>query len=164
MNTRHLLTGLALATLAWSASAHDYKAGEIAIGHPWARPTVPGQAGGGGFLTLENKGAADRLLSAKSDVAKSTELHEMKMEGDVMKMREVGAIDLPAGQTVALKPGGYHVMFMGLKAPLKVGTSFPMVLKFEKAGEVTVQVNVETGQGGAGHGSGGHEGHGGMKH
>jgi copper(I)-binding protein len=71
------------------------------------------------------------------------ELHEMKMEGNVMRKREVSAVELPAGKAVELKPGGLHIMLMGLKAPLKEGDKFPLRLKFEKAGEVTVTVNVE---------------------
>ena len=132
---------LVLATLA--ASAHEFKLGSITIGHPYARATAAGQPTGGGFMKLVNGGAADRLLSASAEVSKSVEIHEMKMEGDVMKMRQVDGLALQAGQTVELKPGGYHVMFIGLKAPLKAGESFPVRLKFEKAGEVTVDVKVE---------------------
>jgi periplasmic copper chaperone A len=132
---------LGAATLA--AQAQEFKVGKIAIAHPYARATAPGQPAGGGFLKLENKGDADRLLSASASVAGSVELHTMSMEGDVMRMRQVDAIALPAGKTVELKPGGLHIMFMGLKAPLKAGDSFPMTLKFEKAGEVTVNVKVE---------------------
>ena len=94
-------------------------------------------------MTLANGGAADRLVSASADVSKTVELHEMKMEADVMRMRKVDGIALPAGRTVALEPGAYHLMFVGLKAPLKAGDSFPMKLKFEKAGEVTVDVKIE---------------------
>ncbi len=133
----------ALAAAAITAHAHSFQLGAIAIGHPYARATVPGQPAGGGYLKLDNRGAADRLLSASAGVAGSVELHTMSMEGDVMRMRQLDAIDLPAGKTVELKPGGLHIMFMGLKAPLKAGDSFPMKLKFEKAGEVTVQVKVE---------------------
>ena len=132
---------LTLASLA--AQAHEFKLGAITIGHPYARATAAGQPTGGGFMKLVNGGGADRLLSASAEVAKLVEIHEMKMEGDVMKMRQVDAIELQAGKTVELKPGGYHVMFIGLKAPLKVGDSFPVKLKFEKAGEVTVEVKVE---------------------
>ena len=104
---------------------------------------MPGQPTGGAFMVLVNKGGADRLLGISADVARSTELHEMKMENDVMRMRQVDGIDIGAGQTVELKPGGYHVMFVGLKAPLKAGERFPMKLKFEKAGEVTVDVTID---------------------
>jgi periplasmic copper chaperone A len=143
MKLRRLLTGMALVAAGIAAQAQEFKLGSIAIAHPYARATVPGQPAGGGFLTLDNKGADDRLLSASAGVSGAVELHSMSMDGDVMRMRQVDAIELPAGKTVALKPGGLHIMFIGLKAPLKAGDSFPLKLKFEKAGEVTVQVTVE---------------------
>ena len=143
MKLHPMLAGLARGLAAAISQAHDYKIGAIAIGHPYARATGAGQPIGGGFLKLVNGGDADRLVSASAEVSKSVELHEMKMEGDVMRMRQVDGIALQAGQTVELKPGGYHLMFVGLKAPLKAGDSFPMKLKFEKAGEVTVDVKVE---------------------
>lgn len=145
MNLITRFTTAALVSLAaLAAQAHEFTVGEIAIGHPYARATAPGQPTGGGFLRLENRGKVDdRLLSASADVGRATELHTMKMEGDVMRMREVGAIDLPAGKYVELKPGALHLMFIGLKGPLKEGDKFPLRLKFEKAGEVTVTVNVE---------------------
>ena len=136
----------ALATLglaALAAHAHSFKLGAIEIGHPYARATAPGQPSGGGYLSLSNAGANDRLLSASAEVSKAVELHTMTMEGDVMRMRQVDAIELPAGKKVELKPGGLHIMFIGLKAPLKQGDKFPLKLKFEKAGEVTVEVSVE---------------------
>ncbi|XVJ68678.1 MAG: copper chaperone PCu(A)C [Rhizobacter sp.] len=128
---------------AFTSQAHNFKVGAIDIGHPWARPTVAGQATGGGYLKLTNAGATDRLVSASTEVAASVELHTMSMDGHVMRMRQVEGIDLPAGQTVELKPGGFHIMFMGLKAPLQEGSKFPVKLKFEKAGEVVVEVKVE---------------------
>ena len=144
MNFIHrFLAAAALGAAALCAQAHDFKLGAIAIGHPYARATAAGQQAGGGFLKLENKGGDDRLVSASAGVAGSVELHTMSMEGDVMRMRQVDSIALPAGKTVELKPGGLHIMFMGLKTPLKAGDSFPMTLKFEKAGEVTVQVKVQ---------------------
>lgn len=139
-----LLLAAALAAIVLPAAAHSYKVGDLHIGHPWARPTVVGQTAGGAFLKIENRGAAaDKLLSARSDAAASTELHTMTMDGNVMRMREIGELPLPAGQTVELKPGDLHIMFMGLKAPLKVGDSVPLTLTFERAGEVTVDVKVE---------------------
>jgi copper(I)-binding protein len=127
-----------------AAAAHDYRAGPIRIDHPWARPTVSGQGAGGGFMLLDNsKGGADRLLAASSPAAERVELHSMAMDGDVMRMRQIDAIDLPAGQTVALKPGGLHFMLIGLKRPLALGSRVPMKLRFEKAGEVSVEVVIE---------------------
>ena len=143
MQVHAVLAAALLSFAAGAASAHDYKAGAIAIGHPYARATAAGQPTGGGFLKLANGGADDKLLSATAGVSASVELHEMKMEGDVMRMRQVDGIALPAGKSVELRPGGFHIMFVGLKAPLKAGDKFPMKLKFEKAGEVEVTVNVE---------------------
>lgn len=147
MTLQRSLTIVALGLAAALAQAHSFKLGAIDIGHPYARATVAGQPTGGGFLSLKNAGADDRLLSVSADVSKSVELHSMAMDGDVMKMRQVDAIDVPAGKSVELKPGGLHIMFIGLKAPLKAGDKFPLKLKFEKAGEVTVQVNVEAASG-----------------
>jgi len=142
------------------AQAQSFNAGAIEIGHPYARSTASGQSTGGGFLTLTNQGdAADRLLSASAEVSERVELHSMKMEGTVMRMRQVDAIDVPAGQRVELKPGGLHIMFIGLKAPLKEGERFPMTLRFEKAGEVKVDVAIEkltVPAAGGGHGHGKH--------
>lgn len=143
MHFRSFAAGLALACAALAAHAHDYKIGAITIDRPYARATLPGQPTGGAYLRLDNRGPADRLLAAKCDIARSVELHEMKMEGDVMRMRQLDAIDVPSNQATVLKPGGLHVMLMGLKAPLKEGQRFPMTLKFEKAGEVKVEVSVD---------------------
>jgi periplasmic copper chaperone A len=110
----------------------------------WARPTVAGQSGGGGFLTITGGAAADKLVSASAGVSKTVELHKMEMDGNVMRMRPVDAIEVPAGATVMLQPGGLHIMFIGLNKTLKAGDSFPMTLKFEKAGEVKVDVKVTT--------------------
>jgi periplasmic copper chaperone A len=142
MTLKNLIAVTAFALVAAAAQAREFKAGAITIGHPYARATAAGQPTGGGFMKLVNAGGNDKLLSATAEVSKTVELHEMRMEGDVMRMRQVDGIELPAGKTVELKPGGYHVMFIGLKAPLKVGDSFPMKLKFEKAGEATVSVSV----------------------
>ena len=143
MPIKPLVFGAALVLAAGIVGAHEFKAGAVAIGHPYARATAAGQTIGGGYFKLENNGGDDRLVSASAKVAGSVEIHEMKMEGDVMRMRQVDAIALPAGKTVELKPGGLHIMFIGLKAPLKAGAKFPMKLRFEKAGEVEVMVNVE---------------------
>jgi copper(I)-binding protein len=110
----------------------------------WARPTVAGQTSGGAFLRIIGGSTGDRLVSAGARVAKVAELHTMEMDGNVMRMRPVAAIDIPAGQTVELKPGGLHVMFVGLTQKLQTGTSFPLTLRFEKAGEVQVDVQVRT--------------------
>ena len=146
MKHQHLLAGLAAFTLGAAsllAHAEDFKLGALTVSRPYARATAPGQPVGGGFMTIANKGADDRLLSATAKVAKSVELHSMSMEGDVMRMRQVEGIALPAGQSVELKPGALHMMFMGLKAPLKAGDKVPVTLKFEKAGDLTVRISVQ---------------------
>ena len=135
---------LSLAALALLGSAHGAKAGAIEIGRAWARATAPGQPAGGNFLQLSNGGQSDRLLGASAAVAERVEMHSMTMEGDVMRMRQVDSIDLPAGQTVKLEPGGYHLMLLGLRQPLKAGSTFPLKLRFQKAGEVTVDVKIES--------------------
>jgi copper(I)-binding protein len=114
---------------------------QVKVEGAWARPTVPGQQGGGGFLTLTSI-AGDRLVGGSTPVAQRFELHTMAMKGDVMEMRQLDAIDLPAGKTVEFKPGGLHVMFIGLAQPLALGSKVPVTLKFEKAGEVKVDFDV----------------------
>ena len=136
MNRKCIVAGALLLAAASGAFA------QVKVEQPWARPTVEGQMAGGAFLKIQNVGGADRLLSASSSAAGMVQLHTMSMEGDVMKMREVEAIDLPAGKTVELRPGGLHLMLMGLKSPLKEGSKVPLTLKFEKAGEVKVEVPV----------------------
>lgn len=108
----------------------------------WARPTVNGQAGGGGFLTVNGGASADRLLSASAGVSKLVELHTMELDGSIMRMRQIDAVDIPAGRRVELKPGGLHVMFIGLTRTLKAGDRFALTLRFEKAGEVKVDMTV----------------------
>ncbi len=143
MRLKSLVGAAALSFAAFTVHSHEYKLGALTIGHPYARATAAGQPTGAGYMKLVNGGGADRLVAISADIASSVELHEMKLENDVMRMRQVEGIALPAGQTVELRPGGYHVMFVGLKAPLKAGERFPMKLKFEKAGEVTVHATVE---------------------
>ena len=111
---------------------------QVKVEGAWARPTVAGQQGGGGFVTLTSI-AGDRLVGGSTPVAQQLELHTMTMQGDVMQMRQVEAIDLPAGKKVELKSGGLHIMFTGLKQPLALGSKLPVTLKFEKAGEVKVE-------------------------
>ena len=136
---------LLLALLAESALARDYKLGDLQISQPWTRATAPTAPSAGGFLTITNKGAApDKLIAVKSPAAEMTQIHEMKMEGDIMRMRErEDGLEIAAGATVTLAPRGYHVMMMGLKAPLKQGEKVPLTLVFEKAGSVDVELAVE---------------------
>lgn len=142
----HRFSFLTLAVLLTGAShAHEYTVKELHIGHPYARPTVAHQPGGAAYLSIENKGSqGDRLVGVTSPVAKSAQIHSMSMDGNVMKMREVGEISVPSGAKVEMKPGnGYHIMLMGLSQPLKVGEKIPLTLSFEKAGKAEVSVVVE---------------------
>ena len=158
--TRMLLLPLAL--LAAPAFAHDYAAGGLRIDHPHAFATPPGAPVAGGYMTIENGAAEDDRLMAievDPDVAGTVQLHEMTMDGDVMRMREVeGGIPLPTGETVALEPGGLHVMFLRLPQGFEDGTAFQATLMFEAAGEVEVTFQVE--RRGAARDRPGHAGHG----
>lgn len=145
-----------LATLALllssAALAHDYRAGDIRIYHPYARATVAGQTSGSAYFTMENTGRqGDALIAVQSPAAKSAEIHTMTMTADhVMRMREVDSIELKAQGTVKMLPGeGYHIMLIGLTAPLKAGDKLPLALTFRKAGKVNVTVAVEAGKAGA---------------
>jgi periplasmic copper chaperone A len=128
------------------ALAHDYTFGSLKIDHPWARATPKGASVGGGYMKITNTGTApDRLVGGTTDIAKSFEVHEMKMDGGVMKMREIaGGLEIKPGQTVTLDPSGYHVMFVGLKDQLKQGSRFKATLEFAKAGKVDVDFVVES--------------------
>jgi copper(I)-binding protein len=123
--------------------AETVRAADIEITGFWARAMLPNQPVAGGFLTLANTGADDRLMTATSPRAGRVELHEMMMEGDVMKMRAIeGGIALPAGATVELKPGGLHIMFFDIAERFEEGQTVPVTLTFEKAGAVTLELPV----------------------
>lgn len=141
---RHLLA-LTGAILAVPLAAHDVAAGDLKIGHPWSRETAPGQSAGGGFLTITNTGKqTDRLVSATSPAAAQVQIHTVSMTDGIMRMRELpGGLEIPAGATVTLKPGGFHIMLVGLKAPLKQGTMVPAELRFQRAGKVKINFKVE---------------------
>lgn len=146
---------VATAFLAGSVMADDdIKLGSLKIEDAKARATVPAQKMSGGFMKIENKGGADKLLAASSSVSKTMELHTMSMEGNVMKMREIKAIEIPANGKVELKSGGLHLMFIDLKEQLKPGSTIKVKLKFEKAGEVEVPFKV---MGHPAHGESGHD-------
>ena len=140
-----LRLALLLAALAFGASAFAQQAGSLQITGTWARATPKGAQVGGGYFKITNNGSApDRLLGGSSPVAGKFELHEMSMGGGVAKMRELtSGLEIKPGETVELKPGGSHVMFVGLKRPLERGKPFTATLQFEKAGEVDVEFKVE---------------------
>jgi periplasmic copper chaperone A len=118
--------------------------GPLKISNAFAKAMLPGQPAGAGYLVIENTGGeADKLVSATSEASPDVEIHEMKMDGDVMKMRELGeGLEIPAGAKVELKPGGYHLMFMKVPTPFKEGETLKVKLKFEKAGETEVMLPV----------------------
>ena len=149
-----------------AAFAHDYKLGALSIAHPWARASAGPARNGAAFLVIENAGAADRLIAVSGEVSERAELHSHMMEGDVMKMRRVEAVEVPANGTAALQPGGLHIMLIGLKQPLQEGERFPLTLTFKAAGEIVVEVAVEGVAGMGPQGGTEHEdtGHGGMDH
>lgn len=144
MTIRRWLIAAAVATFALPALAHDYKLGSLEIGNPWTRATPPSAQSGGGFLTITNKGTTpDRLVAVRSTASNKAEIHEMKMDGNVMRMRELEkGLEIPPGATVELKPGSYHLMFMELKAPFAKDAKIPATLVFEKAGSIDVELSV----------------------
>ncbi len=131
-----------LAAMLLFAACAAAQTAPVQVTDAWARAT-PGMAEtGAAYLTLRSA-TADRLIGVSTPVAKKAELHEMKMQAGIMKMRPLAAIDLPAGQPVTLKPGAKHIMLVGLKAPLRAGQTVPLTLQFEKAGAREVTVAVE---------------------
>ncbi|EYC52710.1 hypothetical protein AZ34_17655 [Hylemonella gracilis str. Niagara R] len=157
MNIKHLITLFAF------TAAGALQAQTVDVKDAWARATVQGQKASGAFMKLTAK-QATRLVSVSSPVAGIVEVHEMKMEGDVMKMRAITGLDLPPGQTVELKPGGYHVMLLDLKTALRADQTIPVTLLFKNAQgqesrqELLVPVRA-MGAAQGGH-QGGHQGHG----
>lgn len=127
------------------ALAEEVKAGDLVITQAWSRATPGGAKIGGGYLTIENKGSTpDRLIGGSSDVADKVQVHEMAMNNGVMTMRPLDkGLAIEPGKTVKLAPGGYHLMLLDLKSPLKQGDKVPVTLQFEKAGEVKLSLDVQ---------------------
>ena len=140
MNIKSLISTAAVATVLMTTSAF---AADITVSKPWARASAGMANAGAAFMMINNAAASDdTLVAAKADVAKRIELHTHTMVDGVMKMRQVeGGINIPANGSQMLKPGSYHVMLMGLVAPLKEGSSFPLTLSFKSG--ATVALNVE---------------------
>lgn len=128
--------GLAIAGAALAQPA------QLEVNDAWARATAGKAETGAAYVTIRSP-TADRLVSVSTPAAKKAELHTMSMQGMVMKMRPLPGLDIPAGKPVTLKPGGEHIMLMGLNQPLRAGQTFPLTLDFEKAGSRTVTVTVE---------------------
>jgi periplasmic copper chaperone A len=132
-----------IAAVVLGAGAALAQTGQLRVENAWARATPGGSQIGAAYLTIQSP-TVDRLVAASTPVARKAELHTMEMSGMVMKMRPLAGVDIPAGQSVSLVPGGMHIMLLGLKQPLKPGQSFPLTLRFAKAGTRTVNVAVET--------------------
>lgn len=140
-----IIAAACAAMIVTPVTAHEYKAGTLKIGQPWARATPKGAQVGGGYLTITNTGSSpDRFVGGMTAVAKHFQIHQMTMDHGVMKMRMLpNGLAIKPGQTVTLNPSGYHIMFTGLKKPLVKGQHVGATLRFEKAGAVKVDFVVE---------------------
>ena len=155
---------LAASLFAVHARAEDIKAGDLVISQAWSRATPNGAKIAGGYLTIENRGAApDRLIGGSGDIAGKVEVHEMSMNNGVMTMRPLDkGLAIEPGKTVKLAPGGYHLMMFDIKGPLKQGEKVPVTLEFKKAGKVNLSLDVQ-GVGAQAPGGMDHSGHMDMK-
>lgn len=128
-----------------TSQAHDFKVGPLEIHHPWARATAPGTAMGAVYFKVTNSSAtADALLGVEArELAEKVELHQHVNANGVMSMRPVEKVAIPAQGSALLKPGGYHIMLINLKKPMQEGQKVPITLRFQKAGEVKVEIKVE---------------------
>jgi hypothetical protein len=141
----NLIVALILFISSQSLLAKDFKIGDLEISDPWARST-PGRATNGAtyISKIQNHGKKmDRLIATTSSAAKRLQIHNTITENGIAKMRHVKAMDIHVRHTASLKPGGYHIMMMGLQKPLKAGDTFPLTLEFEKAGKVEIIVEVK---------------------
>jgi copper(I)-binding protein len=136
---------LAAALFTSTVRAEEVKAGDLVISQAWSRATPNGAKIAGGYLTIENKGATpDRLVGGSGDIAARVEIHEMATKDGVMTMRPLDqGLTIEPGKTVKLAPGGYHLMMFDLKGPFKQGDKVPVTLQFEKAGKVTLSLDVQ---------------------
>lgn len=138
-----LATGMSAAA---AVAAHGYGAGELQVRHPWARATPPGARVAAGYLEIRNSGReVDRVTGAYTPAAERVELHVLVREGDVVKMREQPSFEVPARQRLILEPGGSHLMIVGLRKPFAKGDRIPLILRFERAGELRVELEVQPG-------------------
>lgn len=137
---------LALALMAPTAFAYDYSHGPVKVDNPWSRPTPPGTPMGVGYMSISNNGDSDiTLIGASTPKAEHVSIHETSMHEGVMRMAPVkGGLKIPAGTTVELKPHSYHLMLEKLKSPLSEGEIVPLTLSFEGAGDMPVELNVES--------------------
>ena len=132
---------LGQAGLAWP---HSHEKNGIEVRHPWSRATPSGAQVGVGYMEIRNKGTQpDRLVEASTPAAKRVEMHITQRDGDVMRMRQVKDFDIPARERIALRPGGSHLMLVDIVQPLKKGERFTMRLRFERAGEMDIELEVQ---------------------
>lgn len=129
-----------------AACGQAESAPDVAIAEAWARPTLPGQLSSAAYFSLSNGGGGDRLLSVASPAGQAS-LHSVTMDGAIARMRPLEALEIPAGSTVVLEPGGTHVMLTGLEAPLAEGQSLALDLEFEKSGIKRVDAPVRNAEG-----------------
>jgi periplasmic copper chaperone A len=135
---------LVLALIAFPLPAHNHGQGDIEVRHPWSRATPPGTKVAVAYMEIRNLGKQpDRLLLVSTPVAKRVELHITEREGEVMKMRMVTSIAVPERSRTTLRPGGAHLMLIDISRPLEKGERFPMTLRFQRAGEVKIELEVQ---------------------
>lgn len=135
---------LCTAFAASAALAHNHGKGDIQVHHPWSRATPPGAKVGVGYMEIRNRGKQpDRLVSASTPVAKRVEMHVTERDGEIAKMRQLKTFEIPGGERMLLAPDGAHLMLVDLVAPLKRGERFKITLRFERAGELEVEMEVQ---------------------
>jgi copper(I)-binding protein len=139
-----LVLALLLLSVSLPGWAHSHEAGEIQVRHPWSRQTAPGAKVGVGYMEIRNRGSRpDRLLAASTPLAARVEMHMTKRDGEVVRMFPVAAFEIPAGERLELRPGAGHLMLVDLTRALKKGERVPMTLRFEHAGELRIELEVQ---------------------
>jgi copper(I)-binding protein len=150
VSLRRTFTGLLVAFAACAllaappAAAHGYGVGDLQVRHPWTGATPPGASVAAGYLEIRNSGRQpDRVVGASTPAADGVEFHVQRLEGEVLKMRQVKDFEVPARERLTLRPGGSHLMLVGLKKPLAKGERVPLTLRFERAGEIQIELEVQ---------------------
>lgn len=134
----------AVALLSAAATAQEHQRSVLEIDHAWARATPPAAKTGAAYIEIRNTGPdPDRVLAVTTPVAEKAEVHKTERDGDILRMREIPLLEIPGHDKALLQPGGLHIMLTGLREPLKVGSEFPLTLRFEKAGPIEIEVRVE---------------------
>ena len=142
---RRLAALLGAAVLVLPAMAGDYTLGNLTISHPWSRATAPGMPMGVAYLAITNRGkAADALVAASTPAAAQVEIHQTTLSDGMARMRPVQEVVIAPGSTVKIEPGGIHLMLVGLKQPLSPPATVPLTLRFRDAGEITIQLTIES--------------------